>query len=298
MKSVNVIRNMVMLLIVPLVLTGCLGGLFGPGEAQVKGTVLMDGSPLVDALVTLNSKEQTTNEQGAFSFGTVENGTYTLRVFIDDDEVHKEPVRVSGNDLNLKINILGAPTYDGTIGDAQTVEDLGFVVGDGNWTIEEAAGTKWIQGAAGGVSYAYLQIPELADADVVTVEYTGMYTSEGNTWGLSFLSNDPDESIGTNLMILSAWDGLHLRKYNAGAAGEDELFQDEKVQPNQEFTLRITYDRANETIDLVLDGARPGGYPKSNIPADWLISGDEHDLIKLFINDTTALWRDIKVWVE
>ncbi len=312
------------LLLLSFVLAGCLA-LFGPREAEVTGTVkYADGKPVPNALVRLGSLETTTGANGAFKFAQkVKHGTYQLTVVVDGEEVHKRQVQVSGATYNIAVELPldhcwegpNPPAgmtlvlcVDGREGD--TLEDIGFTVGGpGDWSIAEYNGRTWFKvNETIDITWAAIEVPEMATASRIVVEFTGVYTATGNTWGLLFPDHDPGRAHVDAYMVLSAWDAIYLRPYG-GSTIITTYKNPPKLEQNVPVTVRVEYDRTAHTLKMwrngqlvTTDPALPGTLPEKermdNPDGKYLKlyanrSGSENDPIP-----TTALWTDIRVWVD
>lgn len=308
------------LLMLAVVLGGCLS-VFGPREAEVAGTVkYVDGTPVADATVQLGSLQATTGANGAFKFAQkVKHGTYQLTVTVEGEEVHKRQVQVSGATYNIPIELPlekcwagpNAPAdmelvlcLDGREG--ESLEEIGFIIGGpSDWSIAEHNGRSWFKvNETSAITWAAIEVPEMATADRIVVEFTGKYTSTGNTWGLLFLDHVHDKAHMDGYMVLSAWNGIHLRPY-VGSNFPTTWLNAPKLEPDTEVTVRVEYDRTSHTLRLWRDETLVTTDPAipSPVPAEWRMNHPDGKYLKLYANvagdnPTTALWTDIRVWVD
>lgn len=307
------------LLLLSVVLAGCLS--FGPREAEVTGTVkYVDGTPIANATVRLGSLQTTTGANGAFKFAQkVKHDTYQLTVTVEGEEVYKRQVSVSGATYNIPIELPLPHCYeganppegmtmvlciDGREGD--TVDALGFTVSGGDWLIVEHDGRTWVQvKEAGTIQYAAIEVPQMATADRFVVEFTGMYTSAGNTWGLVFADHTGTKAHEDAYMILSAWDGIYLRPYGNGG-GITTYKNTPKIEQNVPVTVRVEYDRTAHTLRMWRNGSLVTTEPAvpSPLPENQRMDGPDAKYLKLYANlggdngPTTAMWTDIRVWTD
>lgn len=281
-------------------------------HGTVSGIVTdQDGVEVEGAIVSITGLSDETDAAGTYRIPNVLYGTHRITVEVNGKALYDEDVTVGADEVvhDIEVEIAGCEPLDGAVGvycleiaAGDTLDSLGWTVGAGDWKVVEAGGKYWIEGTNDKEGYAYVPVPEQANANRVIVEFTGMYTSAANTWGLQFLADRPDQHHGTNIMVLSAWNGIYLRKYNANAPGDTKI-QPPKVEQNEEVTVRIVYDYAGKTLNVLRNGTQASEFPVT-LSGEWLFQGPDHTLLKLFVNavdkvgPTTARWTDIRIWVE
>jgi len=295
----------------------------GPALTDLSGTVVdAAGRPIEGALVQVGNRTATTDASGMFKLEKLEPGAYTVSVTAPGKLTHTSGVTVQGRAVTLSVTLEDVPFPPGCDprpGDPEgmtlvycqpfttgsTPEELGWRIGSGVWRIVEADGKRWLEGTSdGGQRWAYVAIPALAQAKRIVVEYTATYVSAGNTWAVEFPADAPEQAHGTTFMVLSAWEGVYVRRYHLNnAVAESTRISPPRLMPGEVTTIRVTYDKEAKTIDLLRNGVRPPEYPY-RLPDEYLITGEENTLLKLYVNvggsagDTTARWTDIRVWVD
>ena len=193
----------------------------GPRVGDVHGRIVDEaGRGLAGATVRLGSTATAADDEGNFSFVGVELGTYELEARAPGRAPYVAAVTVGSRPTQLEVVLERIPfppgcepregdpelplVYCQTFAQAESLEEIGWHVGSGEWRIVEAAGKRWIEGASdGGQRWAYVEIPELADARRIVVEFTGTYVSAGNTWALQFPADTPEQAHGSTFMVLS-----------------------------------------------------------------------------------------------
>lgn len=306
------------LIAVALLLAAC----GGPKVGDVHGRVVDEfGMGVADATVRLGSTTAATDPQGNFSFKGVELGTYELEARAPGKVPLEAAVTVSAKPTQVELVLERIPlppgcepregdpdlplVYCQTFAHAENLEEIGWKVGSGDWRIVEAGGKRWLEGASDGAQrWAYVEIPEMADAKRIVVEYTATYVSAGNTWALQFPADQPEQAHGNTFMVLSAWDGVYFRRYHENTAvAESTIVSPPKLMTDEVVTLRISYDVETRQVDMLRNGTRPFEYPVT-LPEAYLLQGSEQTLLKLYVNvggaagDTVARWTDIRVWAQ
>ncbi|NLN27734.1 MAG: carboxypeptidase regulatory-like domain-containing protein [Firmicutes bacterium] len=306
----------------PIVLAVLVAACGGPRVGDVHGRIVDEaGRGLAGATVRLGSTATAADDEGNFSFVGVELGTYELEARAPGRAPYVAAVTVGSRPTQLEVVLERIPfppgcepregdpelplVYCQTFAQAESLEEIGWHVGSGEWRIVEAAGKRWIEGASdGGQRWAYVEIPELADARRIVVEFTGTYVSAGNTWALQFPADTPEQAHGSTFMVLSAWDGVYFRRYHENlAVAESTIISPPKLMTDEVVTLRISYDSETREVDMLRNGQRPFEYPV-RLPEAYLLAGSDQTLLKLYVNvggaagDTVARWTDIRVWAE
>lgn len=304
--------------LIAAVIVGC-----GPAVSELSGTIQdTDGQAVSDAVVQLDSLTATSDAGGSFVFPDLDPGTYTLTVEAAGKLKKQQTVELSNQPVAVQITLedeplpAGCEPRDGDPADIPLVycqpitadaslQSLGWHVGSGDWIIAEDGDEYWIQGTSNGEQqYVYTDIPQLANAKEVIVEYTAMYLPGGNTWAMQMLADNEEQAHGANFMILSAWDGIYIRRYEENEAiMESTIIAPPNVMPREIVTIRVAYDHEAKTIDLTRNGQRPPEFP-ATLHDDFLLQGPDQTLLKLYVNvggdagDTTALFKDIRVWAR
>lgn len=294
-----------------------------PSLIELTGRVVdTAGGPLAGAIVKVGESTVTTDASGSFSLSDLQPGTYSIDVSAPGKLSHQGVVVLDKRPEMIEIVLEDIPVPPGcepkgsdpegmklvycqTFATGETPGELGWQIGSGAWRIVDDGGKRWIEGTSdGGQRWAYVSIPEMAQANKVVLEYTATYVSAGNTWAVEFPADQPEQAHGTTFMALSAWDGVYMRRYHENnAVLESTVISPPKVMPGEVTTFRITYDKSVKQIDLLRNGVRPPEYPIT-LPDTYLITGAENTLLKLYLNvggaagDTTVRWTDIKVWVD
>lgn len=102
---------LVMILLVSLLLSGCLGG---GSSYTVSGTVVEDETevPLCGAVVQIGTKRVTTNALGQYELKKVPTGIATLSITLDGYETHTEQVAINQDDTIKVVLKTGASPLD------------------------------------------------------------------------------------------------------------------------------------------------------------------------------------------
>lgn len=294
----------------------------GPRLGDVSGRILDEsGRSIAGASVRLGNTATTADSHGNFSFVGVEFGTYELEAKAAGRVPHVAAVTVGARPTHLELVLERMPlppgcepregdpelplVYCQTFATAENLEEIGWKVGSGEWRIVDAADKRWIEAASdSGQRWAYVEIPQLANAKRMVVEFTGTYVSAGNTWALQFPADQPEQAHGNTFMVLSAWDGIYFRRYHDNSAVvESTVISAPKLMTDETVTLRISYDAETRQVDMLRNGQRPFEYPVT-LPEAYVLQGPDHTLLKLYVNvggaagDTVARWTDIRVWAE
>lgn len=275
-----------------------------PATGVISGTVKYktEGN-IVGAIVSVEDEDEassTTDADGKYTLPALPFGDYRLIVKLDDDEIASEEVTLSEAAKTVDFVVEDPPAEPELLlvyeedfsGPGASPEDYRWVTKTG-WDIVEADEKRWIQASGASTSNNYIAIPDLANADKVILEYTNFSSAAGAGWGTSILANNaPDDVLGgKGYFVFRRWNGLGVRMQGMG--GTDLEIGTGPV--GEEFTIRLTYDRTEGTIHVLRDDTDEYSF---DLQPSWLIEGEDHVFLNLYINGATTRWTDLKVWVQ
>lgn len=271
--------------------------------AKVSGHIVdQDDNPIADAVIKLGPGviSTTSGADGSYSLTNVPYATYVVTVEVDGDELSAPVLEVDQPDVayNAQVTLPVAEPVLVYEEDFSTVTDLaeaGWSTPGAGWSLEEKDGRKWIKADHTATSHAYIRIPELADADVITLEYRYITPRTGGGSGAMIPANNPANPLGGETYFLfRKWDGVVVRIMGMGT--QTDLPAGPTVPQDTETTFRFTFDRVNKQIHVLRDGVDEYTF---NLEDDRVIpKGAGRDVLQLYVNDAEALWTDIKVWVQ
>jgi len=276
-------------------------------DPEVKGTIrgivqYADGTPIPNVTVRLGELTAQSDAEGKYEFADVPYGTYTITATVDEHPysatVELNSALAEGVDIIVTVKLIYAEDFSGA---GSSPADFGLTTTAGTWSIEASQGKRWLKGQHNGVASANVQLAEIGTADRVIFEYRLMPLS-GNA-GVLFAANSGTAGQGGKGYFSFHITATHSMRFigvetnNAEYQAARHDSSEGKAVANEAMLVRIELDRTAKTLDMLVNGTRATGYPLT-LTDDLVFTGADHTWFRFYLNNSSAQWTDLKVWVS